>query len=193
LEVILGSRDSQREKRRSGAYAATSGARASARWLDALGLDAVPRWYASLGLAGTNDSHFELGIYAEEWGFEFRRGSRASWIRITDVAFIHGRDDFDLLPETPDLVAIGQLIAKLEQRCEIELHRASATIRTNLPGSVAVIREWLAQAWPLTAQRKTVELCGAAKLEGIRCTLARGHDGEHEHLGGDGGSLVRWK
>jgi len=193
MKVILGIRDPHRHERIVSPLAGTLGARASASWLAALGLEAVPRWYGAIGLAGNDDSHFELEIYAEEWGFEFRRGSRASWIRVTDVPFVHGRDDYDLLRETPDLLAIGQLIARLEQTQGIQLHRASATIRTNLPASVAVIREWLAQAWPLVSQRKTVELCGATKVAGIRCTRPHAHDGEHEHVGGDGSALVRWK
>ena len=152
----VGSRDPQPHDDKSNPLAATNGGRAAARWLAALDLAPLPRWFVEIGIAGDRDTHFELGIYAEEWGFEFRHGSRASWIRVTDVPFVHGRDDYNLLDETPDLLAIGALVAKLERTFGVQLLRASPSIRTNVPASIAAIRAWIAHAWPAAPRRKPI-------------------------------------
>ena len=61
-------------------------------------------------------SRFQLEIYAEEWGFAFRHERKISWIRVTDIAFVHGRDDFGLLDERPRLQDIAPFIRRLEER-----------------------------------------------------------------------------
>ena len=65
---------------------------------------------------------------------------------MTDVVFVHGRDDFGLLADTPDLLSIGELVTKLEHAHALAFDRATATIRTNLPVADAAIRAWLARA-----------------------------------------------
>jgi hypothetical protein len=124
-------------------YLPTLGAEASSRWLAALELEPETHWYAKIVLLGTGESRFELAIFAEEWGFQFARGSRASWIRVTDVPFAHGRDDFGLLAELPDVLEVNALISRLEQQHGIELDRSAATIHTNLAGAGSVIRAWV--------------------------------------------------
>lgn len=170
----------------------TPGATAAARWLTALGLSPLPRWYAEISVAGDRDTRFDLSVYAEEWGFSFQQGSRASWIRITDIPFAHGRDEFSLLSETPELQAIVVLMATLEARFAIQFERANATVQTNLPSAVGVVREWFAQSLPLSSQRRTVELCGDEMHAGMRCHLGKGHNGQHQHQGPHVSGVVRW-
>src|SRR5258706_9751789 len=82
----------------------TLGAEAADRWLLALGLPTVAHWHVEIAISADIDSSFELNIYGEEWGFVFRNDGRGSWIRITDIPFVHGRDDFQLLARAPDLL-----------------------------------------------------------------------------------------
>lgn len=127
----------------------TLGAAASASWLEARELDvrATPHWFVEIAIdSRTLDSRFELNIYPEEWGFAFRRGTRASSIRITDIAFVHGLDDFQLQPRTPALERIADLLRELEQRHEIAIDRANARVRSNLVRAKAVVRAWLLAA-----------------------------------------------
>lgn len=123
----------------------TLGAAAADRWLRALGLEPTPRWHCEIAAFGPGEVRFDLNIYAEEWGFCFRSGERASWIRVTDVAFVHGRDDFDLLAKTPDLLAIGPLLEKLEHDHGISFARATASVRTNLADAAPIVRDWLVE------------------------------------------------
>lgn len=79
----------------------TLGSRASAAWLEQRGLDArqTPHWYVEITLAARHASDevaFELNIYPEEWGYVLRAGSRVSSIRVTDVVFVHGKDDYSV-------------------------------------------------------------------------------------------------
>ncbi len=92
----------------------TPGAEASHRWLLALGLRPSPQWHAEVAILADGHSRFDLNVYAEEWGFSFHHDTRTSWIRVTDIAFVHGRDDFRLLQRTPDLLGIHVLLAELE-------------------------------------------------------------------------------
>jgi hypothetical protein len=89
------------------------------------------------------DTRFHIDIYSEEWGFFFCHAGRASWIRFTDIPFIHGRDDFHLLPSAPALARIGTLLADLERQHGIAFQRRLAFVRTNLPGSESMIRRWV--------------------------------------------------
>ena len=105
----------------------------------------VPRWHAEIEIGGGGDSKLDLNIYAEEWGFAFRHEGRASWIRITDIPFVHGRDDFQLLARTPDLLAINVVAGELEAEYAVQLRRVDAIIRTNIPNATEIIRDWLIQ------------------------------------------------
>lgn len=126
----------------------TMGARASAAWLEDRGLDArnTPRWYVEVTLIASDtasDVSFELNIYPEEWGYILRAGSRVSSIRVTDIAFVHGKDDHQLLSITPALANIGELITLIEMRKAVAFHRTQALVRSNLTRATSVVRAWL--------------------------------------------------
>ena len=126
----------------------TLGARASDRWLRERGFDASPnpRWYVEITLHPqeiAEDATFELNLYPEEWGYMFRRGAQVSSIRITDVPFVHGRDEHRLLGSTPPLEEIGTLIALLEKRHAITFQRTQASVRSNLTRAASIVRAWL--------------------------------------------------
>jgi hypothetical protein len=89
-------------------------------------------------------TRFHIDIYAEEWGFYVCHGGRSSWIRVTDVPFVHGRDDFTLLRWTPALNDIGELLHQFEQTHALRFQREHATIRTNVAGIEPAIRRWVA-------------------------------------------------
>ena len=136
------------------ALSANTGPIASAAWLVARELyPKDQKWSVEivLGTAKTPqqpepDEHatqLVIEIFAEEWGFRFYHEGRVSWIRITDVPFVHGRDDHVLLRQTPPLKDIGALVRELEQRYEIRFQRRHAAIRTSIDGSMSDIRTWL--------------------------------------------------
>lgn len=129
----------------SGIYA-TPGARASEHWLSARGLRPEGRWFIEISLLADIDSHFDLNIYAEEWGFAFHHNGRSSWIRVTDIAFVHGSDDHGLLARTPDLEELGALLATLEREHGVAFRRANASVRSNLQGAAEAARDWLVSA-----------------------------------------------
>lgn len=135
----------------------TLGAEASAKWLEALSLEAVPRWYAEIELAQDN-SRFLLNVYAEEWGFAFHHDDRASWIRVTDIPFVHGRDDFALLAHTPELLDIGGFVTSLEKSHGLAFARRDAQVRTNLDNAPEIIRAWLEHPGPPPRLRRTREM-----------------------------------
>jgi hypothetical protein len=129
-----------------------TGPLASAAWLLARGL--LPReqkWFVEIELPAKGKSEHEalakllLEVYAEEWGFRFERERRVSWIRVTDVPFVHGRDDHGLLTKTPRLERISMLVRALEGDHGIEFERTQATIRSNVPNADSVISSWLAE------------------------------------------------
>jgi hypothetical protein len=123
------------------------GAAASAAWIEARGLDAtrVPHWYVEITVESDSlDTRFELNIYPEEWGFVFRRGTRVSSIRVTDLPFVHGPDEYQLLAQTPELGDIVDLLDQLERRFDLTFQRYRATVRSNLVRAAAVVRPWLA-------------------------------------------------
>jgi hypothetical protein len=171
----------------------TLGAEAADRWLMALGLPMLPRWHVEIAVLADGDSRFDLDLYAEEWGFRFDHAGRVSWIRVTDVPFVHGRDDFRLLAKTPDLLGINALLCDLEVDHGIAFRRATASVRTNVPNADGIVRDWLLQPLPLSTIKKTVEFCGNEMHGGVRCTLSRGHDGDHQYHGHDGTGQLRWK
>ncbi len=155
----------------------------AAAWLDALGLRPVPRWHIEVVLDAGPSTKLALNIYAEEWGFAFHHARRSSWIRVTDIAFVHGRDDFGLITRMPPLLALGMFAANLETEYDIELARSRAIIRSNLSGATSVVRRWLRES--------PVEPCGNEMHDGIRCTRAKGHDGHHAYETREG--ALRWK
>jgi hypothetical protein len=132
----------------------TEGSRAALEWLDMLGLASDGHWYIEIALdvvdhpasatySGDSDTRFHLNVYPEEWGVFFCHGSRASWIRITDEPFVHGRDDHHLLGDLPSLRTIGDLISELERRYAIAFRRNHALVRTNVVGGKGTLRKWL--------------------------------------------------
>lgn len=120
---------------------ATMGAAASAAWTEQHGLEV---WYVEISIpTDTEDTRLELNIYPEEWGVIFRRGNRVSSIRVTDIAFVHGHDDYRLLHEVPSLDRIDDLLALLERRHDIAFQRIWTTVRSNLIGAPSIVRSWL--------------------------------------------------
>jgi hypothetical protein len=119
-----------------------TGPLAAAAWLASF--EVVPpgaRWYVEVVLG--IDPRFYLDVYSEEWGFRFVHGERTSWIRVTDIPFVHGRDDHGLLPDTPRLGAIGRLLGKLEATLGVAIPRDPVLVRTNVPEAEAKVRAWI--------------------------------------------------
>lgn len=135
---------------------ASTGAQAAAGWLSERGLSAttLKRWHVEVSIALDDtpaapsfddrvDTRFHIDLYSEEWGFFVCHQGRASWIRVTDIVFVHGRDDFGLLGRTPPLAQVGRLLADFEREHGISFRRGLANVRTNVPGSEPVIRRWV--------------------------------------------------
>lgn len=89
------------------------------------------------------DTRFHIEIYAEEWGVFFCHAGRASWIRVTDVPFVHGRDDHHLLARTPELGKIGDLLRALEREHSLHFSREHARVDTTLGNAETAIRRWV--------------------------------------------------
>lgn len=136
----------------------TLGARDSATWINAIDAKTSPtheRWYAEIAMSPAHDrpptdfddaiaTRLHLNIYSEEWGIYFCHRARSSWIRVTDVAFVHGRDDFKLLAVMPpSLAQISALVRGIETAEGIRFERRQASIKTNVERSEAAIRNWL--------------------------------------------------
>ena len=131
---------------RLGDVSTTIGAIASAAWVVRRGLNVsrVEHWYVEITIPSDHDdTRFEINIYPEEWGVVFRRGSRVSSIRVTDIAFVHGNDDHRLHALVRDLEGVDELLCVIEQRFEVTLFRMRAMVRSNLPGAARVVRPWL--------------------------------------------------
>lgn len=121
-----------------------TGPLASAAWLAALEITPeTQRWSVEIALPAGEDSTFKLDVYAEEWGFSFSYRDRVSWIRVTDIRFVHGRDDHDLLAATPPLREIKKLVAALESRYDLAFDRERAQVRTTIPGAEPTLHAWL--------------------------------------------------
>ena len=119
------------------------GALASAAWLLDRGI--VPdqeRWFVEVELAG-GDTRLVLEVYSEEWGFQLHHLGQASWIRVTDVAFVHGRDDHGMLARIPRLREIGLFVRELERRFRVRFDRDAARVRTSIPDAEPVLRAWI--------------------------------------------------
>ncbi|HEX5064164.1 MAG TPA: hypothetical protein VFV99_32535 [Kofleriaceae bacterium] len=138
-----------------GASTTTAGALAAATWLRTRGMSSPTRWHVEIALDVMNDraptdfdetraTRFHLNIYTEEWGVHFVHRGRSSWIRVTDIAFVHGRDEYKLLGILPALKDVGRLLRQLEQTHEIKFQRQHAAVHTNMPQAERAIREWIA-------------------------------------------------
>lgn len=134
----------------------SAGIRAATGWaIDRnLTTTSVKRWHVEVSLATLDtlaplnyddriDTRFHVDVYAEEWGFFFSHAGQASWIRVTDIPFVHGRDDFQLLGNAATLHNIGALLRGLEQTHGLQFRRQHALIRTNLAGAEPSIRTWV--------------------------------------------------
>jgi hypothetical protein len=127
--------------------AKNTGPLATAAWL--LGRSLFPReknWFVEIELCADNvaNARFGIEIYAEEWGFAFRHDDRVSWIRVTDIPFVHGRDDFELLRASSGLRNIGNVIEQVENCYDLHFTRDLAIVRTNIAESDEAIRTWIA-------------------------------------------------
>jgi hypothetical protein len=130
--------------------APNTGPLASAAWLLARGLlPTGAKWFVEIELAAAGNADraqtgkLLLEVYAEEWGYRFEHDGRISWIRVTDVPFVHGRDEHGLLSKTPRLEQIGALMREIEQAKEIEFQRQHAIVRSNVPDEDGVIATWI--------------------------------------------------
>lgn len=136
--------------------ASTAGKLAAHTWLRTRGLSApaLRPWHieisfdvrdapAAAQFEERTDTRFRLEIYSEEWGFFFCHRGRASWIRVTDIPFVHGRDDFNMLRSTPALEDIGALFRAVQQQHSITFRREHALVRTNVPSAEPAIRVWI--------------------------------------------------
>ena len=133
----------------------TAGSRASAQWLADLNIPAPhTRWAVEIALDVRDqpapcefdehvDTRFHLEIYSEEWGLFFCHGGRVSRIRVTDIEFVHGRDDFALHGAIPPLANIGRLLRDLEDRYRVAFRRDLALVLTDIDGAEPAIRAWV--------------------------------------------------
>ncbi len=140
----------------AGPSSSTAGKLAAQAWARARALSAptLTPWHVEISLDVhdgpathdvdlTRDTRFRLEIYSEEWGVFFCHGGRASWIRVTDIAFVHGRDDFGLLDIVPPLKDVHALLRTIEHQHDIAFRRDHALIRTNVPRAEASVRAWV--------------------------------------------------
>ena len=71
----------------------------------------------------------------------FEHRGEASWIRVTDVAFVHGRDDFELVGRIPRLDAIGTLLRDVEREHGLVFDRHRPFVRSSF-GAYDAIAGW---------------------------------------------------
>ena len=122
---------------------ALTGPLASAAWLATRGIEtAIGSWSVMIELAARGAT-FCIEIYREEWGFQVVAAPGASWIRVTDLPFVHGRDELGLLHDTPRLERIGELVRVVEQRFALSFDRRDARIHTDVAGAEPAIRAWV--------------------------------------------------
>jgi hypothetical protein len=133
-----------------------AGVLAARSWLAARGITptGVHRWHVEVQLGVVDappparfdiehDTRFRIEIYSEEWGYFCCHGGQASWIRVTDIPFVHGRDDFRLLTLTPGLKDLATIVRTFEKRLDVKLRREHALVRTNLVNAEPAIRRWV--------------------------------------------------
>lgn len=138
-----------------GRSSVTAGALASALWVRTLGVAPVmERWQVEIGLETVHvrpptefdigtATRFQIGIYSDEWGVLFCHAGHVSWIRVTDVPFVQGRDEFHLLAAVPSLMELGDLVRTVERQNSLRFSRNDATIATNLTGHEEAIGRWV--------------------------------------------------
>lgn len=140
----------------AGSSSTTAGKLAAQTWIRArlLHAPAAPRWHVEMSLdvrdAPTQlefdeviETRLRIEVFSEEWGVFFCHLGQASWIRVTDVAFVHGRDDFNLLPLVPPLKDLGTLLKTIERKHSLRFRREHAYVRTNVPRAEAAAKQWL--------------------------------------------------
>ncbi|MDB4954969.1 MAG: hypothetical protein JWO36_2538 [Myxococcales bacterium] len=144
------------DKRGSVTKTSTAGRLASNAWLASRRLiPTTNNWEVEIALqVGEQPATFEpldhgitrfhLSVYAEEWGYFFSHDGRATWIRVTDIPFVHGRDDFKLLDATPPLREIGSLVRALEHQFNIKFQREHAAVRSDIVGGELAVGLWVA-------------------------------------------------
>ncbi len=134
----------------------STGATAASSWLRHRGVTppALTRWHIELALDARDApaaaefdeataTRLHVDIYAEEWGLFFCHVGRASWVRVTDVPFVHGRDDWQLHGRLPVLEDVGKLVRELEAEHAIRFPRGHVLVRTNLPSAIPAVRRWV--------------------------------------------------
>jgi hypothetical protein len=131
----------------AGSSTTGAGALAASKWLRSLGLTPPQRgsWRADLELSAGSTTRFNIEIGHVEWGFLFSHARRSSWIRVTDLPFVHDTDDYELLAHTPPLRDVGILIRRLEHDYQISFRRSNPSVQTDFPGLVPEAMHWLAQ------------------------------------------------
>ena len=139
-------------ERRAGALAAAAWLRdrrlrapAGGAWDVTIALEVCGR-PAQPSTTNLGDSRFELAITASAWAFLFRHRGLGSGIRVTDVAAVNERDDYELLRRVPPLRDMGSLIRTFERRHAITFRREHACVRTSLVDAEPQIRAWIAEA-----------------------------------------------
>jgi hypothetical protein len=133
-----------------------AGALAAQAWLATRNIPrpSLSRWHVEISLDVVDApalvdfdervaTRFHIDIYAEEWGFYCCHHARASWIRVTDVPFVHGRDDFKLLAVVPPLKEISSLVRAFELQHSVWFRRDRALVRANLANAESAIRRWV--------------------------------------------------
>ena len=136
---------SERRETPVAGVAPNTGPLATAAWLIARGLVPAGRTWSVEVVLRAGASRFEIQIFAEEWGFSFHHEDRVSWIRVTDIPFVHGRDDHELLRQTTSLRGLQQLVRGLESRYELAFDREGAEVETSIENGEEAIREWIAE------------------------------------------------
>ncbi|MDQ3339178.1 MAG: hypothetical protein M4D80_28790 [Myxococcota bacterium] len=122
---------------------ANTGPLATAAWC--VSRDLFPKdrnWFVEIAMPA-GSSRFAIEIFGAEWGFSFQHDGRVSWIRVTDIPFVHGHDDFQLLHEASSLMQIGEVVCKIEHLYGIKFARDEAAVRTSIEDGEPAIREWL--------------------------------------------------
>ena len=141
----------------AGGSSTNAGALAAATWIRNRGTTppGITRWHVEIALDVVAEpapsefdeataTRFHLDIYTEEWGFFFCHAGHSSWIRVTDIAFVHGRDDYQLLSWTPPLKDVATLLRRIEREYNVKFQRELATVKTNIQKLEPAIRAWVA-------------------------------------------------
>lgn len=135
----------------------TAGALAATAWLRSIGKTppTLQRWNVEVLLGvlekrpstdydASTETRFHINIYSEEWSVFVCHRGQSSWVRVTDIPFVHVRDDFNLLPTFPALRDVGTLLRRVERDLGVHFAREHATIHTNLPAVEKDVRRWVA-------------------------------------------------